>query len=285
MFISTSVLAQYTPSDLYQYNYTTISPSFAGLEGQKITGTANVYAFRSRPYEASGFIGYENKISKINSGVGFSADFMNYARTTRTNLNLLYNYQWSLDENRKVVAGAKITSSQLAFSHLETAILDPLHPMQYYGISRANTTVVGASVLYKKDKIFLGISVDNLFQKAYHTDNIALLSGYFDKQFNFIVGDQFRLGEKISTTHSIYVINKKDYWRFDLNNSVLIDNWLIAGLSLEVNNSDSDNQIYPKANAGFNVSNKAQFIFSAYSEANNRGGKKFSGQMMMMFNL
>jgi len=50
-----------------------------------------------------------------------------------------------------------------------------------------------------------------------------------------------------------------------------------------VNNSDADNQILPKANAGVRIRKKAQFVFSVYSESYNTGGKKFSGQMMTMF--
>lgn len=285
LIISANAFAQTTPSDLYQYNYTTISPSFAGIEGQRMTFTGNIYVRKNGQYTGSGFLGYEARIDQINSGVGFSADFLNTRSRTQSNLNLLYNYQWSLDEGRKLVFGLKISDNQLSFDHSEITPMDPNDPIGYGGIVTASTTLGSAAVLYKGKKFFAGFSIDNLFHRTYRLHLISHLSGFHDPQYNMLVGREFHISERLSTTHSAYVINKNKFWRFDINNSMLINNWLVVGLSLEVNNSDHDNQIYPKANAGISIRKKAQCVFSVYSEGNNKGGKKVSGQMMLLFDI
>jgi type IX secretion system PorP/SprF family membrane protein len=283
-----SVYAQrpgYTTNDLYQYNYTTISPAFAGIEGQKMSFVGSVWVPNNRPYYGFGFMSIEAPISKINSGVGFSASIDSYENASFSNLNFLYNYQWNIDEFSKFIIGAKLTSTQMAFDFSLVSPIDPNDPIRYTGVSTANTMLGGAAVLYKHKKMFAGFSVDNLIRTKYRLHNLFNITGFHDRQYNFILGSGFMIGERSSTTHSIYVINKNDFWRFDINNSILLNNWLIGGLSLELNNSDHDNEILPKVNAGVKIKDKAQVMFSVYSEAYNMGSKKFSGQMMLLFNL
>jgi hypothetical protein len=277
--------ARYTTNDLYAYNYTTVSPAFAGTDGQKISFIGSMYAPKTTDYYGFGFAGYEARIDRINSGVGFTLSANSYVNQSFSDLSFLYNYQLDLDENSKLIVGARLTASQMAFDHSVVYPPDPADPIRYIGVSTARTTLGAAAVLYKHKKLFAGFSIDNLFRGKYRLHNLFGLQGYHDPQYNMIVGGSVGIGERSLTTHSVYVSNKNDYWRFDFNNSILIRNRFIGGLSLEINNSDHDNQIYPKVNAGIRAKGKAQFVFSVYSEAYNMGGKKFSGQLMMQFTL
>ena len=288
LLASANAVAQnsYSINDLYQYNYTTVSPALAGVDGEKMTFMGSVVAWKSGGTTGLGFIGYETPIKKINSGIGFNLNTSQQTTNTVSNLNFLYNYQLELDDERKLVFGVRLGLNQFSMVRPQTlppGIFDP-DLLVYDGLA-ANTFMTTAGVLYKHKKFFASLSVDNLIRDTYELHGFVVFRGFYDKQYNLVIGRDFRIAEKLSSTHSAFIVKVDDFWRFDINNSFVFNNWLIAGASLEVNNSDSDNQIFPKANAGFNVKNKAKFIFSAYSEAYNTGGTKFRGQMMMLFNL
>jgi type IX secretion system PorP/SprF family membrane protein len=277
---------QLSTTDLYQYNYTTISPAFAGVDGEKMTFIGSVFVPKNGVYNGVGFLGYETPIKKIKSGIGFNASIDRQSIRSFSDLNVLYNYQWTISEQSKLVFGAKLTAAQFAIDVSDVTVFggDPLLTV-YQGANSASTFAAGAAVLFKHDKLFAGFSIDNVFHDTYRLYQINIFRGYYGPRYNLVVGRDFQVGKRCSTTHSVYIVNGGDFWRFDLNNSIVINDWLIGGLSLEVNNSDEDNQIFPKVNAGFRIRKKAQFMFSVYSEAYNMGSSKFRGQMLMLFNL
>lgn len=273
-------------NDLYQYNYITVSPAFAGTDGQKISFFGSVYAYKNTEYDGSGFVGYEARIDKFHSGVGFNLSNNTYVNRTFSDLNFMYNYQWNIAEERTLIFGAKLTSSQMVIDFSAITPLNPYDPLIDPVITaNARQTLGGVGVLYKHRNVFAGFSIDNLVRGKARLDNLYLVSGYDDRIYNLVLGRSSRVWKQSSLTQSVYVMNRDKYWRFDFNNSILINDRFIAGFSLAVNNSDSDNEYDPKVNAGIKVNDKAQFVISLYSEAYNAGNKKFSGQLMMMFGL
>jgi len=98
---------QVTALDLYQYNYTTISPAFAGVDGLKITGIGNLVSFKGGGNNHSAFAGFEGKVKNV--GGGFSYSGYHVGPTTVYNFNVPVNYQFKLGETRKVVVGARLS--------------------------------------------------------------------------------------------------------------------------------------------------------------------------------
>lgn len=283
VIMSSNVFAQTVTNDLYQYNYTTLSPAFVGADGEKMTFMGSLYLLKAGGYNGFGYIGYESPIKKINSGVGFSLNATRTGNVHMSNLGFAYNYQLALGNSGKLIFGAKVTGSQFAVD--SNVIPDINDPLRFFNGHGANTLTTTAAVLYKQNKFYAGLSVDNLWHDTNKLYSLVVFTGFYETQYNIVVGQDFDFGERLSTMHSVYVSKTDELWRFDINNSLVFNHWLIAGLSLEVNNSDSDNQYLPKASLGFGVKNRARFIFSAYSEKYNTGGKKFSGQTMFLFNL
>lgn len=271
---------QFPVNDLYQYNYTSISPAFAGLDGQKITFIGSTFQASKFPGPDSGFMGFETTIKKINSGVGFNAITEQSGPVSSTYLSLLYNYQWNIGDERTLVFGAKLGSYALGVNLSQYIPVDNNDPLlNSPGDASTTNLMAGAGVLYKGKRFFAGISADNLAHRKVYSDPYINFSPD-NILFHYFLGTNVDLGKSFSTTHSIYSYTIENDWRADLNNAVIFRKWLIAGVSFQFD----DNGVMPKANAGVSIKDKAKVLVMLYSKERDVE-RKFSGQLLLQFSL
>lgn len=271
------VMAQRPNNDLYPYNYTSVSPTFAGVDGLKVTAMGSVFAPGGPD---AGFIGFEAPIKNINSGVGVNFSGSGLGPVKDRYVNLLYNYQWNIGQDGKMIVGAKLGVYKNTLDNSKYIPLDPNDPLL---ISAGKTSylnpMAGVGALYKTERLFLGVLADNLVRDR--TENMAYLN--FNPAniiVSYFFGVNFILGEKVTTTHSVYSNANDGNVRTDLNNSVVFKKWLIAGVSFRVN----DDNISPSANAGVSIKEKFKIMIMLYSRTRDVD-KDFSGQLMLQFSL
>lgn len=273
-FVRYNAVAQYPANDLYQYNYTSMSPTFTGLEGTAVTFIGNKFHPKQSSGQDSGFIGIETTIDKINSGIGFTAMAEQTFITTSTFLNLNYNYQWKIGEDRKMVAGTRLGTYEIAIDY--SVFSGGGDPLLNPGRGSLTNMMAGFRILYSGKKLFGGISADNVLRKGLHSDP-GFRAFSPDILFHYFIGTNIDFGENFSTTHSVYAYSIDNDRRVDLNNSVLIRKWIIAGLSIEFNGDP-----VPKANVGVSIKDKAKILVMVYSSARDVE-KEFSGQLLLQF--
>jgi len=222
------VLAQFPLTDLYQYNYTSISPVFAGVDGQKITVMGTwCKACRGIGQPSGGFMGYETSIDRINSGIGVNASMTQLGPGKDIFINILYNYRLDLGNDQKLIFGTKfgIVRNSIDFTMYQP--VDPNDPLLNAPTSASiMNPSLSLGVMYKRERFFVGLSVDNLLPKKEKFDAQGGET-FGEYMLSIISGVDFKLGESLSSTHSVYVIRIGGYTRADLNNTVLIKDWII----------------------------------------------------------
>jgi type IX secretion system PorP/SprF family membrane protein len=276
-------MAQEPVSNLYQYNYTSVNPAFAGLDGQKVTTMAN-YRSTGNYVTTSGFLGYEVTVDKMNSGFGFTASRSSLGPQSQSFLNLLYNYQWKVGKS-KIVFGAKVSDyiSVIDFSQYQPIgnNFDPLLDMPSGASS--NTMLLGLGVLVKTDRFFVGISTDNAtYARLKKNEYVVGEEDFSAKIIHYNAGVNFKIASWLTSTHSVYGLTVDEYWRIDLNNTFTFGGWIIGGVSIE-KNQFNDN-VVPKINAGLKLKDKGQIVVMLYSKDYDVP-KNFSAQIMAQFNL
>lgn len=290
--ITVVVFAQYPGNDLYQYNYSSISPVFTGVDGQKINVAGNIFNPKLTPTQhyqiTTGLISFETPIDKINSGVGVNAlttQFRslsdNGIQYTYSYLSLQYNYQFKINDDQKLIVGVKPGFFNYGFDRFSYLPIDGGASIRSYGISYSNNLMLGGGVLYKYKKFFIGASGDNLVRRELKASSNDLLD-LTDPLIHVFSGIDFTFGEKLSTTHSVYaVISPDNTWRLDVNSSALIYKWIIAGVSIQL---DDGSDLNPTFNAGVNIKDVARIIVVGYSRAQDTQ-KNFGGQILAQFRL
>lgn len=283
LLMGSRAYTQAPTSNLYQYNYTSISPAFAGLDGQKITMMGNYFEDKSHARISSGFVGYEINADKINSGFGLTLSHQALGPQSSTYFNLLYNYQWKITDKSKLVFGAKVTDIFATVDFTQYIPVDPNDPLLNQPAQVSVTTLMfGLGLLYKTDRFFIGISTDNLGTKTIDPNQYLNIEDPEKKLVHYMAGVNFKIADWLSSEHSVYGITVDQFWRVDLNNTFTFADWIIAGVSVEKNEIVDD--IIPKVNAGVKLKDKGKLMLMLYSK-DYEASKRFSAQVMMQFNL
>ena len=270
--------AQLPVNDLYQYNYVSINPSFAGVYGQNVSllGTLTIPE-RGGDRVTSGFAGFESYVSKISSGFGGSAAAVTRGFFTHSYLNAFGNYQLKVNDDSKVIFGLKITGYQGVLDFTEFIETDPSDPViDVFPTTSTSDIRGGASILYKRNKFFAGLTADNIVRSR-QTDDARAYDALAYRQFSFQSGADFDLGPRVTSVNSLYLFSEEDYKRFDINTSLLIKEKFIVGCSLEVN---SDDWVLPKLNGGVNFKDIGRVLVVLYSKEADLE-RRFNGQLML----
>ena len=123
LFLMTGKLfAQGIESELYQFNYSFVHPSFAGSEGQRISMLARTAMYnRSFDNDAQTMVllGYENYFEKIRSGVALTGSSERFGPSSFSSLAISYNYKMILGTSSELVTGVfRHSYAQIARAHL-----------------------------------------------------------------------------------------------------------------------------------------------------------------------
>ncbi|HZY82316.1 MAG TPA: type IX secretion system membrane protein PorP/SprF [Cyclobacteriaceae bacterium] len=269
-------------NDLYHYNLTSVSPVFAGMKESKITFIGSVFDPHEGDRQSAGFMSYEGKFDKLNSGFGVNVNVMQKERgnsfdaATESYVNLLYNYQVKIGEDQKVVIGANVSSYQ--YNYIPFNPFGPPYQISDYD-SQWNIQL-GGGVLYKAQRFFVGMSVDNIARKPVLDPIVDTL--VFKPTLHYFAGLNADFNEKLSSIHTLY-LNWFNYsWRLDVNNSLVIKKRTILGISLRT--SDTKNEIIPLINFGLQFKDNARAIMMLYSKERDVS-KFFSGQLLLEFKI
>lgn len=274
--------AQQPLSNLYQYNYTMISPTFAGLDGQKVTMMGNYYRAGDGSF-SSGFAAYEVNAKKINSGFALTASQASLGPQSTSYINLLYNYQFQVGEKSKVVVGAKVSDVINMVDFSLYLPIDPNDPLLDDQNRSLNTLLIDFGILFKREKFFAGISTDNLIHKVLNADQYLNADAYEERGINYTAGVDWKIANWLSSTHSVYAFTLDQYWRVDLNTTFTFGGWIMAGVSIQKNKPDDD--IIPKVNAGIKLKQRGQINLMLYSKDYDFPSKDFSAQLAIQFRL
>lgn len=262
--------------ELYPYNYTSISPAFAGVDGTKFTFIGNMVTFGTDSYPFVFFAGAETSYKNV--GFGITALRRRAGFATSGDYALPVNYQWKINDKNKLVFGARVSYQRAELNPVLTwlNIMPGFDPDRN---QRKVTSMANLSLgsLYQGELLYIGFSVDNILTKESTNDY-----GAFPTKMNLIVGKDVK-GKKISSMHSMYASINNDYWTLDINNSVVFKDLIIAGFSIEL--SDLDEGVIPKVNAGVKFGDYGKAVAMLYSSSNDDGDPKFRGQLFLMFTL
>ena len=248
-------------TDLYQYHYTTVSPAFAGTAGNKITFQGSLWLDEHDNSVATSFIGAEFNIKKINSGIGFNATTFR-GEEDLSLMNVIYNYHFKIGEKSKFIVGTRLSSLQVSSR-----------------VYAATGFVGNIGVQLKGPRAYAGVSIDNVV-----TSELRHFNYFTTRVWNIIVGRDIKVGEDFESMNSVYVATAKEDWFVSANTSVVIKKLVILGLSLDFAKDIDD--VFWKGNAGIRFGDVGRVLFSVYTKSFQVvPERKFSGQMMLQFNL
>jgi hypothetical protein len=270
-------------SELYPFNYTFVHPSYAGLEGQRISMLGNRLesenSFGQSPVTV-GFIGYENYFNKIKSGISIIAQAERLGPMAITNYGFSYNYKIKLNESVSMIPSIRfrrnIYNVELSFYDFNGD--DPL--IVYGDITEKNWTG-DAGLLFQVKKTNFGVVFDNLVHSDNRSDLLSSSATRFPEVVSFMVGTEFTLSPTITSRHSLYLPVDMLDLRVDLNNTFIWKKLLIAGASFEYANDN----FYPKLFAGLSIGDYVTLSTLLYSGRREDFKADFRGEMYLEFRI
>ena len=280
-FAAANVLGQGMASELYQYNYSFVHPAFAGAEGQKISllgRTAKYDGGFGRVAQTMFLVSYENYFEKLSSGLAVTGYSEGFGPSSLSSLAISYNYKFTLGASTELITGARVQR------HFHSVSLDyyreihPNDPILNPNFSASNWAADLGAMLKVKE-FYFGLLANSLA----HSNNTGDMIGWPDdlnENYAAIVGGSFVLGEHLASQHSLYVPFGDKGYRVDLNNTLIIRNLFLAGLSIE----RAGEKFSVRGNAGLKVKDYFQILFLIYSDKRDDfEPAKLRGELFMGF--
>lgn len=262
-------------NELYQYNYFYLNPAFAGADGQKFAMMVKGATFGQNNSISNTLLSYDTKFDKINSGFGFIGEAASFGAVNETSIGINYSYQIKLGNSSSLNFGMSLRNQRFSFDYSRYRALDPGDPLLNSPDSESSSglsTDFGA--LFRAQDFFIGFSTANLIQ----TNDAFLFDIKPQTVYKLMIGYSFKIGTWGKSMHSIYSPFSNGKWYgTDLNNILVINEKVIAGLTLEL----TENDFYPKINAGYKLNDSFQVIAMIYSKRRKDLGSnlKFNGSL------
>ena len=262
-------------NELYQYNYFYLNPAFAGADGQKFAMMVKGATFGQNNSISNTLLSYDTKFDKINSGFGFIGEAASFGAVNETSLGINYSYQIKLGNSSSLNFGMSLRNQRFSFDYSRYRVLDPGDPLLNSPDSESfSNLMTDFGALFSVHDFYVGFSTSNLIQ----TGN-GYLGGYKPEPVNkVIIGYSFKIGTWGKSMHSIYSpFSNSKWYGADLNNTLVINEKIIAGLTLEL----AGNDFYPKINGGYKLNDSFQVIAMIYSKRREDLGSnlKFNGSL------
>jgi type IX secretion system PorP/SprF family membrane protein len=280
------LLAQGIASDLYQYNYSIVHPGFAGSEGQhRISLLANTVIyddqFSERHVNGNAFFSYDTYFEKIASGISVMGSAQRLGPKTVTSTSLAYNYQFKINDHVTLIPAVRLRRYWYSLDLSFFRVIQPNDPLLTadQDVSEANWST-DFGLVVKVKKFSFGVMTQNFIHTNDKLEGISGSTGELDREYTAIAETSFTINKHLSSTHSVYIpVDDEDY-RLDFNNTLLINDLFIAGISLEKSESD----FFMKLNTGVKVKDRFQVVMLVYSGPKDEGPyQKFSGEVYLQF--
>ena len=280
LLVSGKILAQGIQSELYQYNYSFVHPAFAGREGQKISmlGTTATYGQTfgdDKPTMV--LMSYENYFEKVKSAVAVTGYSRRVGPLSLSSLAISYNYRFKVGASSELITSTRLHRHFYSASYNFRSI-DPSDPILNADYSASNWAADLGAMLQVKE-FYFGLLANSLL----HSNNTGDMIGApneLRENSAAIIGGSFVLGEHLKSQHSLYVPLDDEGCRIDLNNTLIIRDLFLAGLSIERSNQT----FFVRGNAGLKVKDYFQIVVLIYSDKRHHvDSPKFRGELLVGF--
>jgi type IX secretion system PorP/SprF family membrane protein len=279
VYYSIGAKAQVINSELYQFNYLTLNPAFAGKDGQSFSLLAKTIKYPSFNF-SEGLLLYETNFDKFNSGFAFTGSSITLGAVSETSLGLSYSYSIRLSKSSKIVIGSRIANNWMNVDFGFYSNIDPTDPIfdPDKNESISNFTF-SPGVLAEFGNFYASISIENLLSTNDYKIGNVLIEGY--DLYNVVVGYSFKAKDWGDFRHSVFVpLLNGELNRVDLNSVVVIRKKFITGVAFEI----SDEEILPKVNIGFRVKDFMEIVTMVYSQRREfYSNSNFSGSLSVRF--
>lgn len=280
-YYSLAVKAQVINSELYQFNYLSLNPAFAGRGGQSISFLAKTIKYPSS-YFAEAFLMYETKFDNIHSGFGVTASSVVLGISSETSLNLNYSYSIEINKSSRIKLGSRISNNRMHIDFSRYQNVDPNDPILIPDSEESiSNFAFSPGILAEFGNFYASISAENLISTGNYEIGSSRIEDY--DLYNIALGYSYKLKNWGELRHSVFVpLLDGDLPRVDLNNIFLIKKVFIAGITLEF----LDKDIVPKVNVGFRVKDFMEITTILYSKRrDNYNNSNFSGSIFVRFYL
>lgn len=286
VLVAISLRAQDSGVELYQYNYSFLNPSFAGKDKQKISMLAKITAYSGAfddQFFSTAFLSYENYFNKLNSGVALTGFSQTFGVAATTSLALTYNYHFKITDDITLIPAIRVRRQTVSVDFSFYRPIDPVDPVIIGEDEPTETNWTGdLGVAFTFKSFDIGLSAANLFYTKNRTE-IANFPSQLDKFYTVLARGSFKINQHLSSEHSLYIpLLNGEFDRIDINNTLVINDLFIAGLSLERNTDDTLLRI----NTGFKVKDFFRIVMLAYSNSDEIIGRplrKFRGEIYTEF--
>lgn len=279
IFHSLDTKAQVINSELYQFNYLSLNPAFAGRDGQSFSFLAKTIKYPSS-YFAEGLLLYETKFEKINSGFGLTGSSITLGAVSEASFGINYSYSIKVGKSSKIILGSRIANNRVHVDIDRLITLDPDDPiLAPNGKESISNVTFSPGILAEFGKFHASISAENLLSTGNYEIGTLKVEDY--DLYNIVLGYSYKVKNWGEFRHSIFVpLLDGEFNRVDLNSVAVIRKKFITGVTFEI----SDEEILPKLNIGFRVKDFMEIVTMVYSQRREfYSNSDFSGSLSARF--
>jgi len=253
--------------DLYMYDYKTVNPAFTGLVGEQ-RYTFNTSIRKSNLLDQVYFpevqLAYENRIAKLNSGIGFMIYSVKLGSLSDTYLSLLYNYQFELDEKSTLIVGTEIKHINSVIDFNNYRPNDPNDPLLLQGAYKRFKFDLDIGISYQLKDLTIGLSVKSITEpEMNYGSNIVRRAA--ERMMSALIAYDVHVAEWIEFKPSLFYLNNGSNNSFDINGNLNIANWVLLGVQFKPS-KDFDDQL--SINLGFDIKEIFEIVGTIYNSKN-----------------
>lgn len=250
--------------NLYMYDMKLVNPAFAGTSEAQIFSTnfqTSLTNFEHNPYAL--YVGYENSLSKINSGVGSIISYNQEGSVSEFRADLLYDYQFEIGVQKKLSVGAAFGYERAVIDYDKFRAIHPEDPILHESAtsSSANNLNFNLGALLLINNLKIGLSTYNLVESR---EEIAFIAQTDNSTINFFLENMFDLTEWLSFRPSVLYQSDFSSTETDLNAVFEIKKLILIGGNYQIR-ENVDNNL--NLNGGVLIKDRAEIILLAYSKA------------------
>lgn len=251
----------YSPLRLYMFDLKQLSPAFTGLEDEQVFA-ANYQVNHSKIAGAPStfFIGYENHIKEINSGLGIVFRNEKIGVRMDNHMSLLYNYRLGIDDSKSISIGTSIKRRKHIVDFSQLQVGGDADPVTTIRVVKLYDFEIGVN--YQTEHIGLGLNVDNVLQSSdtyrLGAEDVTIKNARMVKSYIF---KETQIADWMRLNSSVVFQSDFNAWILDLNNT-----FRFRKLLLGFNIRGMDNNLQYLVNAGLNIDDLMQLVVVFHSD-------------------